>query len=579
MRNMLKVGLALMALAANLVHADWIKESDRYAMRVLEAQAEFQPESVGSYGLNEFDEDVIDLGPQIYQRRQAARQAMIAELEAALGQEKDERVRQDLQILIDDLRGDFEIEKTYRQYLLSYVDLHGFLFRSFNGLLDPRNDHSRYPAALVRLARYTGQEEGYTPLFQQARQRAKERFEEPGLVGPYIAELESDLGKTQSYVDGIRSVFERSGLTGWEGNFAVLEQQLGEYEQWLRDEILPRTREQNLLPEAVYAINLQNYGVSATPEELISQAQYSYQLLRSEMKALALQIAAQRDWKERDLVAIIRRMKQQQIAPEDVLATYQERLGVIEDIIRRENLVTLPTRDAAIRLATEAESAAIPASFMSPPQLINNTGQYGEFVLVQKNPAIEGGNATMDDWSHDAIIWALTVHEARPGHELQFSKLVENGTSLARAIFAFNSANAEGWGLYAESIMQEYLPLEGQLFNLYSRSMRAARMFLDPMVNTGQMSHAQARDFLMEQMAMSESMASSEADRYAFWAPGQATSYYFGYINLMRLRTELEIALGEQFDQRAFHDFILEQGLLPPELLRAAVLEKFVSAE
>jgi uncharacterized protein (DUF885 family) len=182
----------------------------------------------------------------------------------------------------------------------------------------------------------------------------------------------------------------------------------------------------------------------------------------------------------------------------------------------------------------------------------------------------------MDDWSHDAITWALTVHEARPGHELQFSSLVENGTSLARAIFAFNSANAEGWGLYAESIMHEFLPPEAQLFNLFTRLMRAARMFLDPMVNTGQMTHAQAIDFMMEQTALSRPMASSEADRYAFNAPGQATSYYFGYMNLMRLRTEVEIALGGEFNQREFHDFILEQGLLPPNLLRDAVLERFV---
>jgi len=106
--------------------------------------------------------------------------------------------------------------------------------------------------------------------------------------------------------------------------------------------------------------------------------------------------------------------------------------------------------------------------------------------------------------------------------------------------------------------------------------MRAARMFLDPMVNTGQMSHEQAVTFLMEQTALSKPMASSEADRYAFNMPGQATSYYFGYMNLMRLRTEVEIVLGNRFNQRAFHDFILEQGLLPPDLLREAVLEEFV---
>jgi uncharacterized protein (DUF885 family) len=212
---------------------------------------------------------------------------------------------------------------------------------------------------------------------------------------------------------------------------------------------------------------------------------------------------------------------------------------------------------------------------MSPPQLINNTGQYGEFVLVQSNPAM-GDDAIMDDWSHDAITWALTVHEARPGHELQFASLVENGTSLVRALFAFNSANVEGWGLYAEAIMHEHLPLEAQLFSLFTRQLRAARMFMDPMINTGQLTPEQAVDFMVEQISLSLPMASSEADRYSFRAPGQATSYYFGFMNLMSLRTELELKLGDDFKQREFHDFILEQGLLPPDMLREAVLDRFV---
>jgi uncharacterized protein (DUF885 family) len=339
--------------------------------------------------------------------------------------------------------------------------------------------------------------------------------------------------------------------------------------------MLPRARQNNQLPADVYANNLKNFGVRATPEELIAEAQYGYQFIRSEMKALAFRIAEDRGWEDKRLVPVMRKLKAEQIPQGEILEVYKGRLAQIEDIIRRENIITLPERDASIRLATEAESAAVPAPFMSPPQLINNTGQYGEFVLVQTNPSLEG-DAIMDDWSHDAITWALTVHEARPGHELQFASLVENGTSLARALFAFNSANAEGWGLYAETIMHEYLPQEAQLFNLFTRLMRAARMFMDPMINTGQLTPEQAIDFMVEQTALSLPMATSEADRYSFLMPGQATSYYFGYMNLMRLRTEVEVVLGNDFDQREFHDYILEQGLLPPDLLREAVLERFV---
>jgi len=38
----------------------------------------------------------------------------------------------------------------------------------------------------------------------------------------------------------------------------------------------------------------------------------------------------------------------------------------------------------------------------------------------------------------------------------------------------------------------------------------------------------------------------------------------------------VETALGAKFNQKKFHDFILEQGLLPPDLMRKAVMEEFV---
>ena len=61
--------------------------------------------------------------------------------------------------------------------------------------------------------------------------------------------------------------------------------------------------------------------------------------------------------------------------------------------------------------------------------------------------------------------------------------------------------------------------------------------------------------------------------------PGQANSYFYGFARLIDLRKETETALGAQFNQKRFHDFILAQGLLPPDLMREAVREKFIPAE
>ena len=568
--------LLVCILGAAVSRADWIEQSNENALLVLQAQAEFEPEGIARAGLTEYDADVIDLKANYEERQTASDRLLLAELNKRLALKQDPRVRQDLKILIQSLEDNIETRRIDSQYLLPYYNIHGFLFGSFNALLDPRNDRARYANALERLRKYNGSYEGYTPLTELAKARSRDRFGVEGLIGPYRVEVEKDLADAPRYVAGIRALFEEAQLEGWEEELAILEGQLADYQAWVNSDMLPRARTSNQLPAEVYANNLKNYGVRSSPEQLIAEAQYSFQLIIGGMKVVARQIAEQRGWDDKSLVGVIRKLKEEQVPQDKVLPLYKQRLAQVEEIIREQDVVSLPERAASIRLATEAESAAIPASFMSPPQLINNTGQYGEFVLVQSNPSLEG-DAVMDDWSHDAVTWTLTIHEARPGHELQFASLVENGTSLARALFAFNSANAEGWGLYAEFIMQPYLPPEGQLFSLYARAWRAARMFLDPMVNTGQMTPQQVVNFLMEQLAMSSPMANSEADRYAFRAPGQANSYYYGFMAMLRLRTELEIALGDKLDQRQFHDFVLEQGLLPPELLRDAVLTQFVS--
>jgi uncharacterized protein (DUF885 family) len=80
-------------------------------------------------------------------------------------------------------------------------------------------------------------------------------------------------------------------------------------------------------------------------------------------------------------------------------------------------------------------------------------------------------------------------------------------------------------------------------------------------------------------VVLSHAFATEEVERFTYRAPGQANSYFYGYTRLLSLRKETQAALGARFDQRKFHDFILAQGLLPPDLLRKAVLEEFVGSQ
>jgi uncharacterized protein (DUF885 family) len=313
------------------------------------------------------------------------------------------------------------------------------------------------------------------------------------------------------------------------------------------------------------------------PHEIMARALASYQQTRSELEPLARRIAEQHGWSKTDYRDVIRELKKQRIPDDQLLKFYTGRLEQIEAIVRRENFVTLPNRKAVIRLATLAESAAGPAPHLDPPRLIGNTGEPAEFVLPTSNPNAKPGSV-MDDFNYDAIAWTLTAHEARPGHELQFAGMMEHGVSVARVIFALNSANVEGWALYAEAALKRYLPPEGQLGTLQMRMMREARAFLDPMLNLGMIEPDAAQRFLMEEVMLSEPMAKQEVDRYTFQAPGQATAYFYGYSRLNAMRTRLELALAGRFDEHRYHDFIVAQGPLPFDLLEQAVNEEFLGA-
>jgi uncharacterized protein (DUF885 family) len=83
----------------------------------------------------------------------------------------------------------------------------------------------------------------------------------------------------------------------------------------------------------------------------------------------------------------------------------------------------------------------------------------------------------------------------------------------------------------------------------------------------------------MDELVFSEGMATQEMQRYVFRAPGQATSYFYGYQRLMETRQRAQLALRGQFNRRAFNDFVLDQGLLPPALLQKSVMEEFVPAQ
>jgi hypothetical protein len=582
MRNLNILGLLAVALVvapARAEEADWVAKSNEHAQVVLEVLAEFSPESAASFGVEGLDAEITDLGEGIYERGQKASYELLEELKRREAAEGNSKVRQDLGILIQTVEDNIRSSELNRDNMLPYFNMSQTIFYGVRGLIDPQVSRERYPAAIERMEKYAGLADGYEPITEQAKARTIERFDIDGLIGPYKGRVEQDLQRAETFVTGIRELLEGTDLEGWEATYETLAGQLRDYNDWVRAEIVPRAREDYRMPAVMYENSLRNWGVDASPEELIEQATKGYMDIRNEMEALAPQIAAEKGWDTGDYREVIAKLKAEgPLDGDKILDHYHAVLRDIEDIIVREKLVTLPDRDAGIRIATAAETAAQPAPHLQPPRLIGNTGEYPIFVIPQLTQNEDGSWAQTDD-TYVAGSWTLTAHEARPGHEMQFSSIIESGVSITRALFAFNSANVEGWGLYAEAIVRPYLPLEAQLISLQYRLMRAARMFLDPMLNLGMITPEEAKALLLNDVAVGEGWAQNEVERYTYRMPGQATAYYYGYSKMQALRAQTELKLRDRFDQQAFHDFVLAQGLLPPHILKDAVMNEFVPGQ
>ena len=175
---------------------------------------------------------------------------------------------------------------------------------------------------------------------------------------------------------------------------------------------------------------------------------------------------------------------------------------------------------------------------------------------------------------------ALAFHEAIPGHHLQLSLAAE-----ATGIPDFQkrqsqTAYVEGWGLYSELLADE-LGLYSSPLSRYGmlnyQAWRACRLVVDTGLHALGWSRSKAIDFMVAHTALSRQEVEVEVDRYIIW-PGQALAYMLGRMDFQRLRARAEVALGERFDLRDFHDEILAYGGIPMNVLEG-VVDRWISKQ
>ena len=255
-------------------------------------------------------------------------------------------------------------------------------------------------------------------------------------------------------------------------------------------------------------------------------------------------------------------------------ATFEEALEGYKDTMRRaraylveHDLVTIPEGETLDVIPTpEYLRSVMPfAAYYAPARF--DEDKRGIYIVT---PAVDDDPNAMREHYYGSIS-NTSIHEAYPGHHLQFS-VADRHPSMTRLV-AEAPEFVEGWGMYSEQMMREEGFDAGPVFRaaMYTDAIwRSCRIILDIRMHRGELTADEATDFLVEHTSFETSNARAEVRRYTY-TPGYQLSYLLGKVLILGLREEERRRLGDRFTLKGFHDALLRNGSIPVSFHRRAL--------
>jgi uncharacterized protein (DUF885 family) len=166
----------------------------------------------------------------------------------------------------------------------------------------------------------------------------------------------------------------------------------------------------------------------------------------------------------------------------------------------------------------------------------------------------------------------ITIHEAYPGHYVQFLYAKQFPTKTRKLTFA--SSNAEGWAHYAEQMMVEEGFGNGdpkiRLARLSEALLRDCRYIVGISLHTRGMTVEEGAKFFVQKGFQEPANAYEEARRGAY----NPTYLYYtlGKLQIYKLREDYIRAKGTKYSLQTFHDDFVRQGSIPIKLIRRLLL-------
>jgi len=344
---------------------------------------------------------------------------------------------------------------------------------------------------------------------------------------------------------------------------------LGEYEQWMKKDLLARSQGDFRLGPSIYAKKLSFEEMVDIPLDRLLAI--GYDDLKANQKRFA-ETAARID-ASKTPQQILQEMEKDHPPADKLLDAFRATLGGLKQFIEEHKIVSIPSPVPPILEETPPFMRALTFASMDTPGAYETVAKEAFFnvTLPEKGWPKERVEDFLGAFNRGTIL-STAVHEAYPGHYVQFLWM-QHVDSKVRKLLGANS-NAEGWAHYSEQMMLD----EGytnddpkmRLGQLQDALLRDARYIVGIEMHTGKRTFDQGIEFFEKEGYQTHETAVRETKR----GTSDPTYLYYtlGKLQILKLRDDYRAKKGSAFTLEEFHNSFMQQGFPPIKIVRKALL-------
>lgn len=544
--------------------------ADKYFSEVL---YKYTPSDATLAGLHEYDAQLEDYSRASINAYASALRTYETEFDAVDSSALDESTQGDLAMVRNQIRSKLLTLETIRGWEKNPDSYSSGTANSAFVLME-----REYAPADERLRFLVAREKQMPKVFAEARQNLKN----PPRISTEIA-LEQLPDIISFFETDVPAAFKDAKdpalLAEFHKTNAAVIASLKDYEHWLKNDLLPRSHGDFRIGADTFSKKLLYDEMVDTPlDKLLTIAYTDLHKNQAEFNRIAKELEPAKTPKQvlADLAAI-------HPAPDNLLSTFHSTFDGLITFIREKNIITIPSDvQPTLEETPPFMRATTQASMDSPgPFEKHSSKAYFNVTLPEKGWTQAHIAEHMASFNIGTIV-STSVHEAYPGHYVQFLWVNHTNLSQVRKVINANT-NVEGWAHYCEQMMldagygqpgagakDEHEAKLIRLGQLQDTLLRDARFVAGIKMHTGQMSFDEAVDFFVNEGYQSRSAGLVEVKR----GTSDPTYLYYtlGKLEIQKLRADLEKKQGAGFSLQKFHDDFMKQGAAPIKVVRKAML-------